>query len=87
VPVFGERETGKEKVEMMESAGRMIIVFGLVLVVIGVLLTFSGKVPWFGRLPGDIYIQKKGFSLYFPLTTSIIVSIVLSAILMLLRKR
>jgi uncharacterized protein YybS (DUF2232 family) len=72
---------------MMESAGRMIIVFGLVLVVIGVLLTFSGKVPWFGRLPGDIYIQKKGFSLYFPLTTSIIVSIVLSAILMLLRKR
>jgi hypothetical protein len=71
----------------MSSLGRLFLIFGLVLAVFGGLLMLSGKIPWLGRLPGDLYIQKKGFSFYFPLTTSIILSIILSLVLMILRRR
>ncbi len=72
---------------MTVSFGKMLIFAGIMLVAIGVVFTFSGKIPWLGKLPGDIYIQKKNFSLYFPITTSIIISVVLSLVLMLIRKR
>lgn len=72
---------------MNASFGKMLIFAGLALVLVGLIFTFSAKIPWLGRLPGDIYVQKKGFSLYFPLTTSIIISIIISVILVLLRKR
>ena len=72
---------------MNVSFGKVLIFAGIALVLIGVLFTFSGNIPWLGRLPGDIYIQKKGFSLYFPVTTAIIISVVLSLVLMLIRKR
>lgn len=45
------------------------------------LLSFSGKIPYLGQLPGDILVKKKNFSFYFPLTTCIILSIVLTALL------
>jgi len=71
----------------MNSFGKALIFFGMAIILLGILLTFSGKVPWLGKLPGDIYIQKKNFSLYIPITTSIIISVILSLVLMLMRKR
>ncbi len=62
------------------SIGKTIIILGVILIVIGIILTFIGKIPFLGKLPGDIYIQKKNFAFYFPLTTSIILSIILSLI-------
>lgn len=72
---------------MNASFGKMLIFAGIMLVLIGALFTFSKHIPWLGKLPGDIYIQKKNFSLYFPITTSIILSVILSVILILIRKR
>jgi len=58
----------------------MLILVGAVLVVLGLALVFAGKVPWLGRLPGDIIVERKGFGFYFPLTTCLIISIVLTII-------
>ncbi len=60
---------------------------GATLVIIGLLVWFAGdKLNWFGRLPGDIRIERPGFSCFFPITTMIIVSIVLSILLSLLSR-
>ena len=64
----------------MEQIGRFLIIAGLVMAAVGGLLVLSGKVSWMGRLPGDIIIEKKNFTFYFPLATSILISIVLSLI-------
>ncbi len=66
--------------------GRSLIILGGGLIVVGVILTVSPKIPWLGRLPGDIRIQRGGFSLYVPLTTCIILSLILSFLLSLFRK-
>lgn len=71
----------------MNSLGKTLILFGILLILFGAILMLGGKLPWFGRLPGDIYIEKKGFSLYFPITTSILISIILSIIFILLRRK
>ena len=71
----------------LDSLARMLILFGLVLAAIGGLILFMGKVPFIGRLPGDIYIQRKNFSFYFPLTTSILLSILLTMLFSLFRRR
>jgi len=70
----------------MSDLGKTLIALGLVIVAIGAALTLSGKLPWLGRLPGDIYIKKENFSFAFPLTTCIIISAVISFILWLLRR-
>jgi len=66
--------------------GKALIIGGIVLVVLGGLVLLSGRISWLGRLPGDIYIKRDGFSFYFPITTCIIISIVLTLILRLLRR-
>jgi len=66
---------------------KALIVFGLILIILGTLLTLGGKIPWLGRLPGDIYIHRKGFSFYFPITTCILISIVFTIILWLIGRR
>ena len=71
----------------MDSLARLLILFGLILAVVGGLILFVGKVPFIGRLPGDIYIQRKNFSFYFPLTTSILLSILLTILFSLFRRR
>jgi hypothetical protein len=71
---------------MPEGTGKLLIVLGLALVVVGVLFQFSGRLPWLGRLPGDISIQRENFSIYFPITTSILVSVVLSLLFWLFRR-
>lgn len=71
----------------LDSLARMLILFGLVLAAVGGLILFIGKIPFIGRLPGDIYIQRKNFSFYFPLTTSIVLSILLTMLFSLFRRR
>ena len=67
--------------------GKLFMMLGLFLLLIGFMLSFSDKMPFnIGRLPGDIYIQKENFSFYFPITTSILLSIVLSGVLYLFNK-
>jgi uncharacterized protein HemY len=65
----------------LDSIGRVLIVFGLVIVGIGLLLLLAGRVPLLGRLPGDIIIQRDNATIYIPLATMIVLSIVLSIIL------
>ena len=74
--------------------GKMIIILGLGLTTLGVVISLIGKWPsegsglgWLGRLPGDIFIKRDNFTLYFPLSTSIIISIVGSLILYFFMKR
>ena len=62
-----------------------LLVIGIVCIVLAVLLKL-GLLSWFGNLPGDLHVKREGFQFYLPLTTMIIVSIVLSALLSLLRK-
>jgi uncharacterized protein YybS (DUF2232 family) len=71
---------------MPEGLGKLLIVLGVVLVVAGVLVQFAGRIPWLGRLPGDISIQRENFSFYFPVTTSIVLSVVLSLLFWLFRR-
>ena len=63
--------------------GRILIVFGIVLVVVGLLVSFGVPI---GRLPGDMTYRRGNFSFYFPLTTSIIASILLTLLMMFLRR-
>jgi hypothetical protein len=62
----------------MQHIGKFLIIFGIVIIVIGSVLLLSGKVPFPGRLPGDFMIQKKNFTFYFPLATSIALSLILT---------
>lgn len=70
----------------MSGLGRSLIIIGLIIAAVGVLFSLAGKIPWFGRLPGDIYIKRENFTFYFPLATSIIISLLLSFILWLFRR-
>ncbi|HYB92078.1 MAG TPA: DUF2905 domain-containing protein [Candidatus Binataceae bacterium] len=62
----------------MAPLGKALIVLGLVMVLLGTLVWGLGSVPYLGRLPGDIYIRRDNWSLYFPLTTCILLSIVIT---------
>ncbi len=64
---------------------RLLVTLGIVLVVVGLAWPLLGKLG-LGRLPGDIHIQREGFSFYFPITTGLIVSAIVSLVLWLLRK-
>lgn len=71
----------------MDSLGKMLILFGVVLALVGGLLLVAGKIPFLGRLPGDIVIRRENWSFYFPLTTSILISILLTLLLSLFSRR
>ncbi len=64
----------------MGGLGKTLILLGVGLVIAGVLLSLAEKLPWLGRLPGDIHIQRDGLNFYFPLTSCIVVSIVISLV-------
>ncbi|KAB0669518.1 DUF2905 domain-containing protein [Oryzomonas sagensis] len=70
----------------MNGLGRPLIIMGLILVAAGLVLSFAPRIPWLGRLPGDIAIKREHFSFYFPLATSLLISAVVSLILWLIRK-
>lgn len=69
------------------SLGKMVLLGGLFLVVLGLIMLAAGKFFSLGRLPGDIFFQKGNFSFYFPLVTSIILSIVLTVVLNIIFRR
>lgn len=71
----------------MPQIAKMLMVLGGVLLLAGVVMLLSSKLPWLGRLPGDIVIEKKNFSLYIPLATSILVSLVLTLLFWLFGRR
>lgn len=71
----------------MQEIGKTLIIFGAILVGVGLLLAFFNKIPYIGKLPGDIYIQKNNFTFYFPLATSILLSIILSLVFWLWPRR
>jgi hypothetical protein len=68
------------------AMGKMLIVMGIFLVIIGILMNTGMKIPWIGRLPGDISVQRENFSFYFPLTSCIIISIILTLLFYLFRR-
>ena len=70
----------------MADLGRTLIILGIVLAVAGVLVSFSDRLPWLGHLPGDIHVERERFSFHFPLTTCIIISIVISLVAYLLKR-
>lgn len=69
------------------NIGKILIAFGLLIVLAGVVLMLVGRVPWLGRLPGDIHFQRGNFTFYFPLATSLLLSVVLTLILYFLGRR
>ena len=73
--------------EGLGPIGKLLIFFGLIISATGIIILLAGKIPWIGRLPGDLYIQRRNFAFYFPITTSIIVSIILTLIIWFISKR
>jgi membrane protein implicated in regulation of membrane protease activity len=71
----------------VHGLGKLLMLVGGIVVLIGALLLLSEKIPWLGRLPGDIYIQRPHFTFFFPLTTSILISIILTLVLYFLSRR
>lgn len=67
--------------------GKIFILFGAILILLGGLLTLGSKLPFLGRLPGDFLIKREGFTFYFPLATSVILSILLTIIVNFLLRR
>jgi hypothetical protein len=71
----------------MAGLGRLLILFGVVAIAAGAVLLLLPRIPWLGRLPGDIVVERERFTLYVPIATSLIVSIVLTILLNLLFRR
>ncbi len=71
----------------MNPLGKMLIIAGIVMLLVGLFIQFGPRIPWLGRLPGDIRVEGKSGSFYFPIVTCIIISIVLSILLNLFRGR
>jgi hypothetical protein len=71
----------------MIDLGRLLIVLGLVVMALGVVLVVFGRVPGLGRRPGDFSIQRGNWAFYFPLGTSIVLSVVLTLVLWLIGRR
>ena len=71
----------------MSELGRVLVVLGVVIAVVGVALMLFPRVPWLGRLPGDLHVERGNWTFYFPLGTSILLSLVLTLVLWLVGRR
>jgi hypothetical protein len=71
----------------LQQIGRFLVITGILIAAVGGLLLLSARVPWIGRLPGDIMIQRKNFTFFFPLATGILLSLVITLILWLLGRK
>ena len=72
---------------MNPDSGKYIIVAGVVIILLGIIVYFfHDKLHWIGHLPGDIRVEKENFRFYFPITTMIVFSVLVSVVLMLIRK-
>jgi len=72
--------------QMEIDFGKLVILIGFVFIITGIFILLVGKVPLIGKLPGDIYIRRDNFTLFFPIATCIIISIILSLIFWLFNK-
>jgi hypothetical protein len=70
----------------INELGKALVMIGVVVAVFGALLMFHENIPFFGKLPGDIHIKRENFTFYFPITTMIIISIIVSFVFILFRK-
>jgi len=73
--------------DWMAEMGRILVVLGVVLLLVGLVLSFGARVPGLGRLPGDIVYRKGSFTFYFPLATSLLLSLIVTAVLALFHRR
>jgi hypothetical protein len=71
---------------MMEGIGKALLALGLTIAAIGGALLLFGKIPFLGKLPGDITVERPGFTLYVPLATSLLISVLVSLVLWLFRR-
>ena len=67
--------------------GKLLIIVGIIAVVVGVILATNTKIPFLGKMPGDIRVEKENFSFYFPVTTCIVISIILSLFFVLFSRK
>jgi len=67
--------------DSFEPIGRALVVIGVFITVLGAIMLLTPRVPWLGRLPGDIVIHRDDLTIYIPLTTMLLVSVVLSVVL------
>ena len=67
--------------------GKILIVIGLVIAGLGILVILGGKIPWFGKLPGDFFYRGRNLTFYFPLATCIVISIILTLIMMFINRK
>lgn len=73
--------------ENISGLGKMIFIAGIIIAIVGLIIMFFNKVPFIGKMPGDIIIKKDNFTFYFPIVTSILLSIILSLIIYFLRRK
>jgi hypothetical protein len=71
----------------MSDLGKLLIVVGVLIVLVGAALVVADRIPGLGRLPGDIVVRRGNWTFYFPLATSIIVSVLLTALFWLIGRR
>ncbi|MGD0352420.1 MAG: DUF2905 domain-containing protein [Dehalococcoidia bacterium] len=64
----------------MEGLGKILLIVGGIIVILGLILVFSNHIPFLGKLPGDIFVKRDGFSFYFPIVTLLILSILITII-------
>jgi DUF2905 family protein len=70
----------------VSGLGRFLILAGIILIAAGILIIVAPRLPWLGKLPGDIHIRRENFSFYFPLATCLLISALISMILWLFRR-
>jgi len=75
------RRRGRFWLDPFQSLGKIIFGIGLMMIIVGGTMMFAGKLFSFGKLPGDIYIQKGNFTFFFPIVSMIIISIILTILL------
>ena len=71
----------------MNDLGKLLVVMGIVITLVGVLMLLGGRLGWLGRLPGDIHVERGNWSFHFPIVTSLLLSLVLTLIFYLLGRR
>jgi len=71
----------------LSGLGKFLVLFGIIIIIVGLILILFPKIPFLGKLPGDILIKRDNFTFYFPLATSIILSLILTIILNLLLRK
>jgi hypothetical protein len=71
----------------IESLGRMLIMIGVVAIAFGAIFVMFGKIPWIGRLPGDIIIRRGNFTFYLPIVTMLLLSLILTILFNLIGRK